>query len=92
MKMEALNVFIGGKIQEIRSGKNISQEALAKSIGMSRVSICNIEAGNGIKLSRVFDICFALGVEICDIIPDINWYINNKGKKVKKVITYEIQE
>lgn len=91
--MDTISVKIGGKIEEIRSNKGITQEDLAIRIGISRVSLVHIEQGKQVtKVSRIYDIAIALDVELFDLIPDKNWYINNKGKKLKKVITYEIDE
>lgn len=91
--MDTISVKIGGNIEEIRSNKGITQEELALRIGVSRVSIVHIEQGSQVtKISRIYDIAIALGVELSDLIPDKKWYISNKGKKLKKVITYEIDE
>jgi len=91
--MDTISIKIGGKIQEIRSNKGITQEDLAIRIGITRVSLVHIEQGKQVtKISRIYDIAIALDVELYDLIPDKEWYISNRGKKLRKVITYEVCE
>jgi transcriptional regulator with XRE-family HTH domain len=61
---------VGEKIRAAR-GKNLSQEALASAIGMTRSSISNIEKGRQkLLLHTLLDISDALQVQPASLLPD----------------------
>ena len=60
---------VGEKIRE-RRGKNLSQDALAMAVGLSRSSISNIEKGRQkLLLHTLVDIADALNVEAAALLP-----------------------
>jgi transcriptional regulator with XRE-family HTH domain len=61
---------VGEKIRTQR-GKNLSQEALASAIGLTRTSISNIENGRQkMLLHTLADIAAALKVDAASLLPD----------------------
>ncbi len=95
---------IGEKIKEIRRLKEINQEALANTLGISRVSLVNIETGKQrIPLHVLLDICESLNVTMNELVPQnvnadhsidrsiinkINKETNNSSDSSEKVISY----
>ena len=58
---------IGERIASLRSKKGFSQEDLAKSIGISRPSLTQIELGNrGVSLSEMQKLSILLGFSLDD--------------------------
>ena len=77
MLEEAINNFyqsLGLNIKKAREEKmGLTQEKLAKSIGMSRTSIVNIEQGrHHIQIHTLIDISNKLNTDISELIPDLN--------------------
>jgi len=78
---------IGERIKEVRKLQEMNQDVLASALGISRVSLVNIEAGKQrVPLHVLLDICEALSVSLPDLVPqspqnDINSAILNKIKK-----------
>jgi putative transcriptional regulator len=64
-------VTIKNKLAELRKSKNITQEELARKIGVTRNCISRIENGasNG-SINVLYNIAKALGVKISDIFLD----------------------
>lgn len=61
---------IGETIREARHAQGISQEELAKRVGLSRVSIVNIECGRQrLPIATLYDIADALGVQAVTLLP-----------------------
>ena len=61
---------IGEKIREARKLRNLNQDILADKLGISRVSLGNIEAGKQrVPLHVLLDICESLNVTMNDIVP-----------------------
>jgi len=61
---------VGEKIRAQR-GKDLSQEALASAIGLTRTSISNIEKGRQrLLLHTLADIAAALNVDAASLLPD----------------------
>jgi len=88
--MEIINVFIGDKLKAFREKRKMTQEELADRINLSRASIVNMEEGrHTILLKRLYDIANVFDIEVIDFLPDEKWVEKNKGKKVRKIITYE---
>jgi transcriptional regulator with XRE-family HTH domain len=57
---------IGALIKEARKSKGLSQEAVGKSLGMSRATISGIETGKiaEVGLRKTMMLCAVLGLEI----------------------------
>ena len=63
MEIEQINKYVGSKIKDYRKSFGLSQEELAKKIGVGKTTISNYEVGirspkkpQMIKLSEVFDV------------------------------------
>lgn len=72
MEIEQINRYVGSKIKEYRKYFGLSQEELAKKIGVGKTTISNYEVGlrspkkpQMIKLSEVF------GISIDDFFPTV---------------------
>lgn len=91
--MESLWLTIGLNIKSIREMNGLTQSELAKEIRCTSATICYLETGHRKpNVKTILDIAVVLDVEITDIIPSKEWYIKNKSKKLKKVVSYEIED
>jgi transcriptional regulator with XRE-family HTH domain len=62
--------YIGARIRERRLALNLSQEQLARALGVSFQQIQNYENGvNGVSAVRLFDICRVLHVPLVSMFP-----------------------
>ena len=62
--------IIGGKIKDLRTKHDLSQEKLAQEIGLLRTSIVNIEAGRQrAPIHILFKISNIFSVELKELIP-----------------------
>ena len=60
---------VGARVRELRSGRGLTQLALAERSGISRPSIANLEAGRqNVSLRRLCALAAALGVEVEDLL------------------------
>lgn len=67
-----LLIMIGEKVRRYRKKAKNTQSGLAESVGMSRVSIVNLEAGRqNVPIETLYQIACELNVEIRDIIPTL---------------------
>jgi transcriptional regulator with XRE-family HTH domain len=88
---KSINFYIGEQVKLYRESRNITQEELSKIIGYNRASIVNIESGyQGCPTDTLYDIANTLGCNIADLLPSIEWFLKNRNKRLKKVITFEI--
>ena len=61
---------VGGRIREARMAKDVTQEGLAKRVGLTRTSITNVEAGRQkLLLHTLVEIAEALGVDVRELLP-----------------------
>ena len=68
--MDGLYGTVGARIRNLREERRLSQEALAKLVGLGRTSITNIERGHQrMLLHTFFEICEALGAEPQHLLP-----------------------
>lgn len=95
---------IGEKIRETRKIREINQETLATTLGISRVSLINIETGKQrVPLHVLLDICVSLNVTMNELVPQnmegvhsidasiinkINKETNSSSDSSEKAITY----
>lgn len=69
-RRERLYKAIGDRIKQFRNEEGLTQEKLAKSIGVSRTSIVNIEGGNQhAPLHVLWDIAASLDKDLESLIP-----------------------
>ena len=70
-KMKTLNNIVGSNIAHERNTIGLSQNDLARMVGLGRTSIVNMESGKqSISLSLLYKITNALEVKIKDVIPN----------------------
>ncbi|MFN8552533.1 MAG: helix-turn-helix transcriptional regulator [Candidatus Obscuribacterales bacterium] len=61
---------LGEELKKRRKGIPLSQEQLAKEVGIERTSVTNIEAGRQkAPLHVLYEVCKVLGVELTDLLP-----------------------
>lgn len=69
---DPIDVHVGGRMQLRRTLMGMTQEQLAKSIGVSFQQVQKYERGlNRLSASRLFDVCQALGVSITYFFEDV---------------------
>jgi transcriptional regulator with XRE-family HTH domain len=62
--------YIGSRIRERRLSLRVTQEQLARALGVSFQQVQNYEKGtNGISAVRLFDICNVLNVSLATMFP-----------------------
>jgi transcriptional regulator with XRE-family HTH domain len=72
--IEACHVALGAKVRVIREALGMSQEDLAKKVGLKRVSVTNIEIGRQrFLLDGVEDFATALGTTPKNLLKGIWW-------------------
>jgi transcriptional regulator with XRE-family HTH domain len=65
-----IDEYVGARIREGRVALNLSQEQLARALGVSFQQIQNYEKGaNGVSAVRLFDICKILNVSLASMFP-----------------------
>ena len=65
-----IDEYIGARIREGRVALGLSQEQLARALGVSFQQIQNYEKGaNGVSAVRLFDICKILNVSLASMFP-----------------------
>jgi transcriptional regulator with XRE-family HTH domain len=66
----AIDEHIGLRMREIRLSLKMSQEHIAKALGVSFQQIQNYEKGaNGVSAVRLFEICKVLNVSLSSMFP-----------------------
>lgn len=91
--MDIFSIEIGKKVAKLRKKKKITQQYLGVLVGKSRASITNMELGRqNITLRNIYNIALALKCNIEELLPDVEWYDENKNRKVRVVKTIEIYE
>jgi transcriptional regulator with XRE-family HTH domain len=71
MKIDPIYEEFGRGLRRARKAANLTQEALAERIGLSRTSITNIEKGRQhVSLHMLFSLSSAVGVEPAELLPE----------------------
>lgn len=74
LNTDQLYAHIGRRISEVREAQEprVSQEELARVLGLKRTSVTNIEKGKQkLTLEAVYRICERFNLELSDILPEI---------------------
>jgi transcriptional regulator with XRE-family HTH domain len=75
MLEEQFNHELGARIRAAREAANLTQEALASAVGLTRGSIANIERGHQASpIYRLALIANALKVDLLTLMPSIDGY------------------
>lgn len=70
--------FVGRQVKLFRVELNLTQDALAKLVGKSRVTIANIEVGKQYPpLHLIIDLARALKTDIGSLVDEDRWMKNN---------------
>jgi transcriptional regulator with XRE-family HTH domain len=65
-----IDEYIGSRIRECRLSLHLTQELLARALGVSFQQVQNYEKGaNGISAVRLFDFCKILNVSLASMFP-----------------------
>jgi transcriptional regulator with XRE-family HTH domain len=75
LNTDQLYALIGKRIAEIRESQDprVSQDDLAKVLGLKRTSVTNIEKGNQkLTLEAIYRICERFGLELGDLLPAVS--------------------
>lgn len=93
MEVKQINEYVGSKIKLYRNSLGLTQEELAKKIGVGKTTISNYEVGlrspkkqQMIKLSEVFD------VSIDDFFPTLNFQENTPSIPVTIETTVKVMK
>ena len=71
MKIDPIYEEFGRGLRSARKAANLTQEALAERVGLSRTSITNIEKGRQhVSLHMLFSLANAVGVEPAELLPE----------------------
>lgn len=78
---------IGTEIENRRKELNITQQELAEYLGLSRISIVNLEAGRcSTTFENIYKICCALNITPNELFPEIK-PVAKVNRYVEKTIT-----
>ncbi|MEI3644941.1 helix-turn-helix domain-containing protein [Lactococcus cremoris] len=101
MEIEQINKYVGSKIKDYRKYFGMSQEELAKKIGVGKTTISNYEVGirspkkpQLIKLSEVFDVAIddffpqtdSTRINVSSILSEINKISSQLEEPRQKVV------
>lgn len=101
MEIEQINKYVGSKIKDYRKSFGLSQEELAKKIGVGKTTISNYEVGirspkkpQLIKLSEVFDVAIddffpqtdSTRINVSSILSEINKISSQLEEPRQKVV------
>jgi transcriptional regulator with XRE-family HTH domain len=71
MKIDPIYEEFGRGLYRTRKAANLTQEALAERVGLSRTSITNIEKGRQhVSIHILFSLANALGIEPAELLPE----------------------
>jgi transcriptional regulator with XRE-family HTH domain len=69
---ERVNAIFGQKLARARKSRSITQRELAALVGVSRVTVANIEgAKQNVQLAQVFSMARALNIAPNDLLPTV---------------------
>lgn len=92
-KINILTLYVANKIEERRATIGLTQHQVADKTTISRTTFTNIENGrHGLSLDSLYEIANALDCEVGELLPPMAWYQEYKGKQIKKVVTWEIED
>ncbi|BAL51608.1 MULTISPECIES: helix-turn-helix domain-containing protein [Lactococcus] len=101
MEIEQINKYVGSKIKDYRKYFGLSQEELAKKIGVGKTTISNYEVGirspkkpQLIKLSEVFDVAIddffpqtdSTRINVSSILSEINKISSQLEEPRQKIV------
>lgn len=68
--MDVLYIEFGRRLREAREASHLSQDAVAKRVGLSRTSITNIERGRQhVSLHMLYRFASAVGTQPSELLP-----------------------
>jgi transcriptional regulator with XRE-family HTH domain len=63
--------LVGEAIKRTRKSQNLTQEELAKKLGIQRAQVSKIENGNNLTISTISRVFSALGVNVSLNVPGV---------------------
>lgn len=70
VKDDILRQIMARKLRELRIKNDLSQEDLGSMVGLSRTSLCNLEAGeHGMTPTLVFRLCAVFNCDYAELFP-----------------------
>lgn len=83
----------GRRIGKVRKARGMSQEQLAKMIGLSRTSVTNIEKGRQkLPLHTLYEIAATLGMGVEELLPRREELVRPLEQKLPRDITPKERE
>ena len=67
LKTRHIDVLIGRRLREIRESMGLTQEQVGVALGVSAKSVGNVESGDRIPASRLWQFCGAYQVEVHEV-------------------------
>lgn len=67
LKTRHIDVLIGRRLREIRESMGLTQEQVGIALGVSAKSVGNVESGDRIPASRLWQFCGAYDVEVHEV-------------------------
>ncbi len=67
LKTRHIDVLIGRRLREIRESMGLTQEQVGVALGVSAKSVGNVESGDRIPASRLWQFCGVYDVEVHDV-------------------------
>ncbi len=95
MEIEQINKYVGSKIKEHRKQLGLSQEELAKKIGVGKTTISNYEVGlRSPKKPQIIRLSEVFGITIDDLFPTIESSKNRVSTTLSEInrVSSQLQE
>lgn len=67
LKTRHIDVLIGQRLRDIRESMGLTQEQVGRTLGVSAKSVGNVESGDRIPASRLWQFCGAYDLEVHDV-------------------------
>lgn len=91
MKNEKLNKFIASKVGEIRKDNNLTQTDLSQLLGVTRITISNLEKGiQRLDVANIYKLCCLFDLMPNSFFPEIK-KIELESKTIKKIIPKKVK-
>lgn len=62
---------IGANIKRARVNMDVSLTEIARRTGINRGQLWKVEKGRNITIGTLFDVCYAIDQQPCDMIPEV---------------------
>lgn len=89
---------LGQNIRELRAGKpgangSLTQAELAKSVGLERTSITNLEKGSQkVPLHVLYAVCRALNTDVVNVLPPLSAVVRREASTHLDLISASVEQ